>query len=147
VILDADAHLRAMRLHGRGELDLEAGVGDEIVGLDEVRCGCPVFNLDRVELDAVGDAAFRSGGRCTGRRAGLATLISADGSAEVMGTGVVAVDVLLEVNPEAGQCVRAVVGVRDRLVVGQHLGRGVDAGVHLVVCFVLPVGRSRRAIR
>ena len=61
------------------------------------------------------------------------------------GTRVGAVDVLIQLEPEDVERVRAVVDVGDRLVPSQDVRRCVDARVDRVVSPVLPVGRTRNA--
>jgi hypothetical protein len=118
VVVDEDVDLaavgEAVRLR---KLDLQPCIGDDGGGLG--------FGSDeRLHLNGVEQVAFRV---VAARRASAA-------AGEGTGAGVLAVDVLLEIQPERGERVGRVVGVGDDLGAGEGLGGGVDLRVEVVVC-------------
>ncbi len=132
VPVDLQLDLAALGLQRLRQGDAQAGVVDQGLDLDRrlIFRGLAGHDLDGIEHVAVGVVG------------------GAEAAAGVDAAAVGLVEVLVELQPQDVERVRAVIGVGDDFRAGQgrRYGIGVQRGVDGVVGAVLPVVRPRQAV-
>ena len=136
VVLDVNLQLAAVALQRLLQSYLHARVADNVVGFGGLLAG---FDLDGVEDIALGRGVCRSG-------VGVVSAPAGHSARDDACPGIFAINVLLELQPQAGQRIRTVVGVSDGLRSAKLLRRRVEVGVQFVTCLVLPVVRAGRPV-